>query len=79
MKYHDFFGAADAASSCKSESAEIKTVLIHEIDKNTKLTLNLISQCFDLLLTLIFSHLMDTFVLDYIVRISSSASLKMNE
>ena len=34
MKYHDFFGAADAASSCKSESAEIKKVSIHEVDKN---------------------------------------------
>ena len=37
MKYHDFFGAADAASSCKSESAEIKTVSIHEVDINTEL------------------------------------------
>ena len=76
MKYHDFFGAADAASSCKSESAEIKTVSIHEVEKNTEL--NLIILCFCLYITLIFSHLMDTFVLDYIVRISSSASLEKN-
>ena len=37
MKYHDFFGAADAASSCKSESAEIKTLSIVKVYKNTEL------------------------------------------